>query len=515
MVVPVVPDNPCQFYAVINAREPVVEIVTLIMPLGGPESGLFRFPKVGDRVLVSMPESDDSGACYLMGYIPDTTGADFEPDADAKRDKLFDKRGEIFRYKKTGANKSADDYSEIGFYNEETAWKAADDKAPPRVDRVKVRSTGDIDIQAENYHKTRAKRVEILADADGVTDSGARPFGDKAGDDSSLYAGDAHIRAKTRVVVKAGEEIRLEVGRSAVIISDSGITLTTRKAITDAANPWDTVLTLTPRDGVTLFGQRVDIGAGWDFSLREAGGGSISSFAGVMRLTATDLLAQSYGKYAYQANMTDLDKTVKRAVNAMKTPDGKLPSYTALLPSVSDLFANTDWGLLSSGVNYSDPVGDYTNYCALLLQILSVTLTVEELTMPEDVRESAGGRDEFNLAALQKQYELIREMMDNLADAAEPERETLNSFLHLTASADAVLCGYAIKHFSFEQTDAAAPKAGVNEPLIKKEKARLDKANQADATLDGIVRDAKAHKAMDAFWALDVNEDKLRELREL
>ncbi|MDR2444514.1 MAG: phage baseplate assembly protein V [Spirochaetaceae bacterium] len=36
------------------------------MPLGGTDSGLFRFPRVGEKVLVGTEE----GRNYLMRYIP-------------------------------------------------------------------------------------------------------------------------------------------------------------------------------------------------------------------------------------------------------------------------------------------------------------------------------------------------------------------------------------------------------------------------------------------------------------
>ncbi|MDR2743031.1 MAG: hypothetical protein LBB98_12885, partial [Treponema sp.] len=41
--------------------------VKISMPLGGTESGLFRYPRVGEKVLVVTNESSSN---YLMGYIP-------------------------------------------------------------------------------------------------------------------------------------------------------------------------------------------------------------------------------------------------------------------------------------------------------------------------------------------------------------------------------------------------------------------------------------------------------------
>jgi hypothetical protein len=523
--------NPYEFYAAEMGHknekpsEEQCHEVTMVLPIGGVESGLFRFPKVGDKVLVSV---EDNSFCYLMGYLPNENSNNFYPhtaddtglEERSEIDNVLEKEAEVFRYGKTGTNASRDEYSEIGFYKEPTQWKKAEDAEFPQIDRISIRSTGDIKSQAENHHEISAKRLEILVDLPETDHSaGGAAFGDGPGDDSAFYAGDTHIRAKNRIVIKAGQEIRLQVGRSVLIISDDGITITSRKTRQNTAASWDTVLNLTPRDGITMFGQKVSIGAAYDFSLRESGGGALSSFAGVVRLSGKDILAQSYNKTAFQVNTAEMEKFYASNVKAMKG-QGDVPSYTALLPSMVNIFNTINWGYLSSGSNYSDPVGNYANYCALLLQILNLTYTMLDIDMPAELREKEGGRDALNLAALEDEYTIIKEMLSHVVNAAAPDRAVHNSFLHLTASAEAILGGFGIKNLAFEMSNAAVPTAGLNPSLLKKEMERLQKdlgfwGSAAEGTARGMLTDVADRAAAGNLWALDISEEILQKLKEL
>jgi hypothetical protein len=516
LVAPTVPDNPYQFYAEVNANDPVVQIVTMVTPLGGQESGLFRFPRLGERVLVSMPDKDDAEGLYLMGYLPNTTDNDFAPGDLAEKKALLEKRGEVLRYRKTGDNTSAHAWSEIGFYHDKTSWKGPDDRECPDIDRLNVQSTGDIQVRAENHHRTRAKRLELLADCEGWVDNDAdaRPFGDRDGDDSSLYAGDAHVRARNRVVIKAGEEIRLEVGRSAVIISDSGITISSRRSRKNVSASWDTVISMSPRDGLTLFGQRLALGAGYDFSLREAGGGSISSLGGVMRLSARDLMAMSYCKMGYEANKADFEKAYQGNMKALTANKTDNPSYAAMTPTLASLFASVNWGYYASGSNYDDPSGDYARYCGALLHVLSLTYAYLELTMTDEQRAGSGA-DDFNLACLNQEYKIVEKMFSAIKDAGPEERAIHNGFLHLTPKAEAVVSGYENKRLSVNITDASVPKAGTNDKLLKAETKRLGKGNEAEAILRNLLQSSKQHGEAGTLWASGVSQSVLNKLQEL
>ncbi|MDR0684531.1 MAG: hypothetical protein LBF83_05330 [Spirochaetaceae bacterium] len=515
-------DNPYRFHAR-NPNGTAEHTVHIVMPLGGAESGLYRSPRKGESVLVAENDGGDSNMYYLMGYLPDSE----QPFTTGDKNKVIDDSGEIFRYKKTGKNgPDGEKYSEIGFYSKPTSWRmteGGDDT--PKIDRISIHSTGDLHEDSINHHKTSAKRFELLVncgDGDGegeVAGSGGqenkRPFGDGKGDDSELYAGDAHIRARNRLILKAGEEIRLQVGRSAIIISDDGITITSKKSQkNNAAIPWDTVINLTPRDGITMFGQNVNVGAAYNFSLRESAGGAVSSLGGVMRLSARDLLAQSYCKAGYQSNMTEFIRQYTATAKGMRSEEGDVPSYTALLPSLVQCFSGINWGYASSTSNYSDPAGDYAAYCGILLQILSLTYTGLDLSMSAEMKRS-GGRDAFNAAVLADMQEKVQEMLGYIDDAGDPARAVHNSFMHLTSSADAVLSGYDNERLSVNVIDGNAPLAGTSGSLIAKETARLQKGNSAESTMRTFLQNEKDLIDKGALWALGMDDSALNKLKEL
>ncbi|MDR2633689.1 MAG: hypothetical protein LBC51_08735 [Treponema sp.] len=513
-------DDPYRFYASESPDNPSQEGHEIIMtlPLGGDLSGLYRFPRIGEKILVAAGPNND--LYYMMGYIALEKSC-FHARGEAK---LFEEQGEVFRYRQTGkaAPPEEEAYSEIGFYHRPTGWKVAGEEQKDyaaardgyaRIDRINIHSTGDIHESAVNHHRSSARRLELLADCDGVNTEGRRPLGDGDGDDSNLYAGDAHVRAKNRLVLKAGEEIRIQVGRSAIIISDDGITITSKKAQKNTAVPWDTVINLTPRDGITLFGQSVNVGAAHSFALRESAGGAVSSLGGVMRLSARDLLAQSYCKAGYQANMADFIKLYTATAKGM-SGKGDVPSYTALLPSLVQTFSGINWGYHASTTNYSDPTGDYAAYCGVLLEILSLTYTSLDLSMDEEMKQN-GGRDAFNAAALADQQEKVQEMLKYIDEAGDPARAIHNSFMHLTSSADAVLSGYDNERLSVNTIDSTVPAAGTSPSLIAKETARLQKGNSAEASLRAMLQNEKNRVEDGALWSLGMDEKALNKLKEL
>jgi hypothetical protein len=319
--------------------------VKLAMPLGGPVEGLFRFPRVGERVLAgclgntvinagqdgSPVISPPDGPYVLMGYMPcktqwfypDKAGANAD-DTDASvqtrgfsapqknpgsmGDFLQDK-GMALRYKRDGAGTGTGDFSEIGFYNKKAKWPKTEGGTDyPGQDTLNIQSTGDIESRTENYHLLKAGRFEILA-GDKVKEispgrridnansrdwkAGDAPLGDHPMDDPALHNGDLHIRAGKNVVIKAEGEIRLQVGRTTLVINDKGFSAVTRKVNSNVPTTFDTSLNLDSRTGISMFGQTVGVGAGHSFSLSEGLGGAVSSTAGVLSLGGREIKAAS------------------------------------------------------------------------------------------------------------------------------------------------------------------------------------------------------------------------------
>ncbi|MDR1353785.1 MAG: hypothetical protein LBK05_10940, partial [Treponema sp.] len=185
--------DPYRFWAV---EEPNMGLkaheVTLIMPLGGVYSGLYRYPKIGEQALVAAQYSGGSAEYYLMGYVPSTSVPfNVTPNDGAESSRrIFEEKGEVLRY---GAGEyGGSNYSEIGFYQEEKAqWPvtAGGEDFPP-IDVLVLDSSGNIRQTAWNHHLQKAARIEILAGAPEVLDRKTNavdedktlPIGDFPGD---------------------------------------------------------------------------------------------------------------------------------------------------------------------------------------------------------------------------------------------------------------------------------------------------------------------------------------------
>jgi len=312
-------------------------IVNIVMPIGGSQSALFRYPKEGEKVLVGM----EVNSSYLMGYLPDNSDDKIytgpketinNKEVDTHEQILPEEMaGQFFRYKgpndapgESNNEKKKECYSEIGFYHEKTLWGPKEDERDNYVDKnsgnipklttLKIVSTGDINQKAANHNQIKAKRFELLVNCKGSGESDKEStkeyaFSDFPGDDSAVFAGDAHIRAGNRVIIKAGDEIELRVGRSKIVINDEGIELVSRKTHSNVENTFDTTLSLSAREGIEMFGQEVKIDAGFEFNISEGYGGSIASKLGILRVDGLDIRL---------ATMTTLNYGRKGALNVVK-----------------------------------------------------------------------------------------------------------------------------------------------------------------------------------------------------
>jgi hypothetical protein len=334
-------------------------VINIVMPLGGKENGLFRYPKTGEAILV-----DDDGMpspkYYLLGYLPSSTEArnnfltNVDGQNDSEKEDLKKEEGLILRYEQTGKvspKKGDDRYSEIAFYKKQTQWPSSDAsyKGPiipkryeneknedysqrlvkagfsksseendedhimrvcgerrPFIDRINIRSSGDLYAGAKNHQRLTANRFELLAgcNTDHTKYIKAKllkddlPLGDNVGDDPVLHAGDAHIRAKNRVVIKAGKEIILQVGKTALKISDNSLGIISKIINSNAANSFDATVNVS-KDGVSMFGQDVNISSFKSFGIGDAFGGSVGGRLGVVSIGGREIKADTYDKTQY------------------------------------------------------------------------------------------------------------------------------------------------------------------------------------------------------------------------
>jgi hypothetical protein len=133
-----------------------------------------------------------------------------------------------------------------------------------------------------------------------VDGAGTLPLGDYSGDDSYLHEGDIHIRAGNRVVIKAGREIRLQVGRTLLRIGDDGFNVITRNVCGNYINSYDTSLSMTPRDGIALNGKNINLQAGYRLNAGDGMGGAVSTAMGNLSISGRELSMDSFNTLEYK-----------------------------------------------------------------------------------------------------------------------------------------------------------------------------------------------------------------------
>jgi hypothetical protein len=396
----------------------------------------------------------------------------------------------VFRYQQTGKKpekvEAGEQYSEIGFYHEPTQWEPksgkVDDYAEkatknyPKIDRINIQSAGDIKSKAQNFHQTRAKRFELLVNCDEVDHSTeSYPYGDRAGDDSSLYAGDAHIRAKNRVIVKAGDEIVLEVGRSSIVINDEGIYLASRKTQSNITNGWDTIISLKAQDGLAMFGQHVSIAAGIDFKITEGYGGKIFSRLGILKINGYDICMETINAYNYismgVANgldwLTNAVTMICGAANVdtsgtFKDIGSKVSakSVRSVAPFIGSL--GTSQYAMGGKTNY---LGTLVNLLNTLMKVTMVVGIILDKTIPKE-KKFNHGRDGLYTALSLVEYGLVVAAFAT-SGAFGVVRPIWESSIHQRTSGDIEVEGFTFNTSSVANKAASAPLAAMGEAGIK------------------------------------------------
>ena len=463
--------------------------VKIMMPLGGDLNGMYRFPRVGEKVVVGV----EGTAHYLMGYLP-TKEKPFSPEKEKKD--AFNKKAQILRYKKTGDNTSDSTYSEIGFYSEETEWKKkSDDETLPVVDKIKLSSTGDIETHAQNYNETAAKRIALFAGygddiekrkakqkqnlKDKKTDLDLEAFPvmpqDYADQDPTFLTGDIQMRAKNRIVLKAEDTIEIIAGHSLIRLDSSGITLLSRKASISSVNAWDTSLTLSANAGVTMFGTKVAINSAYKFALTDAFGGTVQSVGGVMRLSGADVGMMSMCKAAYLVKGVSASASFATNVASVsmgieqergnRTGDGsmvnKMASYFSLGAGIAGTVVGVNWNLNSaSSLRADDTAGAIVGLTDFLITMLGLVNTILETTILSKTDKKNCGQSGLALALMIAEYGIIMQQFIRL-EAANLNWVSMGNIL-LKNGGDVYLSGASIIETAVGGVNAKSPTAGAD-----------------------------------------------------
>lgn len=363
------------FFAIKRVNEPTstpspeqkAAKIRIMMPLGGKLNGMYRFPRVGEKVVVAI----EGVSHYLMGYLP-TEETTFSPkENNEESTDVFDEEGLVLRYKKTGANVADEnrdeEYSEIGFFKEPSRW-STNDKALqnkdlsleekdengnkeyyPYIDTVRVSSTGDISSNAQNLNEIKGRRLLLESkflyadrkEGDKVTVPGniKGDLEERIVDDADINKGDIYVNADNKVVISARNGIQLECGGASISIEPTGISISSAKVdgLEAGEGPFDSEISLKHDGTVSLNGKQLisyfakamfmEDGFGGGFICNS---GSMDIFGRSVSVGASTTLAQTL--YVMEGVMYTLEQAISVPRASRKKTFGGLNSGAVTEP---------------------------------------------------------------------------------------------------------------------------------------------------------------------------------------
>ena len=276
--------------------------VNFIQPVGGYGQGLFRMPRVGDRILVlGVPSvTGVSPTYYLLGYLPGdempfttpeelerkiTSASEMSKDEAPPYQTALPEEMMALRFRTPGKKDEKVDLenkmgirraklpngcSELAFYNThvgggETKWDDklekwvyddfSEDKDPvtkdPFNEERKVlanfQSTGNMQLSANHNLEMNARNLTFK----GI---GWGEKWVKSGDKWELPEAKVSFGDINKFVVEAKGAIEFKVGKSSVVIGNDGITIKTASRFANVAGPIDASVKLNPLSGVAISG---------------------------------------------------------------------------------------------------------------------------------------------------------------------------------------------------------------------------------------------------------------------
>ncbi|MBR4126462.1 MAG: hypothetical protein IKR09_02655 [Alphaproteobacteria bacterium] len=361
------------FYAIKKVNDPSLKPaadqmaakIRLTMPVGGEMNGMYRFPRIGEKVLVAI----EGTSHYLMSYLPNAENP-FSPIEDEKEvSDVFDEEGLVLRYKKTGENVADENrdekYSEIGFYKEPSRWQTTDENLQnteksveeddgegnktyyPYIDTVKVSSTGDLTSSAQNLNELKGRRVSIESkflfgdrkakDKDGkeITVPGniKEDLEERVLDESEINKGDIYLNADNKIVISARNGIQLDCGGASITLDPTGISISAAKVdgLEAGEGPFDSEISLKHNGDVNLNGKMLtgyfskamfmEDGFGGGFICNS---GSMDIFGRSVSVGASTTFAQT--SYVMEGLAYTLEQTVSVPRSSRKKTFGGLKS---------------------------------------------------------------------------------------------------------------------------------------------------------------------------------------------
>ncbi len=352
-----------------NGDKGAVMDVAMTMPLGGKRQGLYRFPRVGERILVE----DLGDRLVLAGYVPDrtTSPGDFPEDGDK-----WARSSATLRYAPPTGERAPDgDYDEIGFSNvdspvamleqrivdgtciaylqelsllanDQRCYNTVYSRAAPRIRAARTRyfaEPGKASAQAVRdlaRELVEGFRLESDPSAGGLTlrmrTAGSIVAFAENGislttpGELRINAGSVSINGNNAVVLESEGKVQCASGASSATINGNGIVARSRRVI-GASGEYDSQVEIGASSGVTVTGANVRMNGLFSASMNDAMGGNVTTESGETMIAGAvvDLATQkrstvteAFKQLAERSGLNSINKTLE-AWKAGKTPDGK------------------------------------------------------------------------------------------------------------------------------------------------------------------------------------------------
>lgn len=348
--------------------------VAMTQPLGGKRAGLYRFPRVGERVFVMLA----GDRAVLMGYVPDRTNgfSDFPENGDK-----WARQSTSLRYTPPTEEKNADGaYSEIGFSFRKSAAEVMEQRI---IDGSAFMFLISIAVQANNnswfnaainYYKYEidekhdayfnnpgkesSDKVAALAD-EIATKFNLANYGVNPGEELRLrstgsmiqYAPDGidistegSLRISARDITIYGNDeinvqgngaVRILSGASTASVNQDGVVLRSRRVI-DAPGAYDSSVVVNAIKGVDVRGANISARGLFSAEVSDSLGAGVVGTDGELMVkgAAIDLstikrddATEAFSNYEEMSGLTKMTETLE-AWKGGTTPDGKKRSLT-------------------------------------------------------------------------------------------------------------------------------------------------------------------------------------------
>lgn len=342
--------------------------VAMTQPLGGKRAGLYRFPRVGERVFVMLA----GDRAVLMGYVPDRTNSfsDFPENGDK-----WARQSTALRFTPpTEEQKANGAYSEIGFSYAKSAAEALEQRIidgtafsfllsiavaandnswynaviNDELPRIKEAHDNYFNTPGKDSSDAVASLAEELSSKYMLDYFGAgtgtmlrlrsngsivqyAPDGIDISTNGSLRitARDITICGRTEVNIQGEGAVHMSSGASTASVNPDAVLLRSRRVL-DVPGAYDSAVTVDAINGVSVTGANVSAKGLFTAEMRDALGAGVTAADGELMISGAavdlstisrDTVTDAFSNYEKSSGVTKLNETLE-AWQGGKTADG-------------------------------------------------------------------------------------------------------------------------------------------------------------------------------------------------